>query len=133
MRGFRNQGGSKRVGENRHRAGGKNPRACMVHVMTIMRTEAGINKGKSISARDAPIELADAFRLIFPTVLAIYLQFRGWVRQEAFCNGISVTFDLRQRARQDQLSLINEFTFGHHSIVLRGLDRGVGYDVPFLQ
>ena len=26
MRGFRNQGGSKRVGENRHRAGGKNLR-----------------------------------------------------------------------------------------------------------
>ena len=104
-----------------------------VHVMTLWRTTAGINKGESISARDAPIELADAFRLIFPTVLAIYLQFRGWVRQEAFCNGISVTFDLRQRARQDQLSLINEFTFGHHSIVLRGLDRGVGYDVPFLQ
>ena len=26
MQRFRNQGGSKRVGENRHRAGGKNPR-----------------------------------------------------------------------------------------------------------
>ena len=31
MRGFRNQGGSKRGDENRHRAGGKNPRTDRFH------------------------------------------------------------------------------------------------------
>ena len=39
---------------------------------------------------NAQIGSADALRRIFPTALASYLQFRGWIRQETRCNGMSV-------------------------------------------
>ena len=44
MRRIRNRGRSKRASENRHRAGGKNPRTEPVYVMTFERITAGINK-----------------------------------------------------------------------------------------
>ena len=69
-----------------------------IYVMTSVRSTSGINKTKSTSARDAPFGLADALRRIFPTVLASYLQFRGWIRQETLCDRSSATFDLRQCA-----------------------------------
>ena len=31
-------------------------------------------------------------------MVASYLEFRGWIRQDTRCNGMSVTFDLRQCA-----------------------------------
>ena len=39
---------------------------------------------------DTGIGFADALRRIFPTGLASHLQFRGWVRQEARCERMSV-------------------------------------------
>ena len=39
---IRNQVGSKRGDENRHRAGGKNPRTEPVHIMTLVRSKGGI-------------------------------------------------------------------------------------------
>ena len=42
---------------------------------------------------NAQIGSADALRRIFPTALASYLQFRGWIRQETLCDRSSVTFD----------------------------------------
>ena len=53
---------------------------------------------KAPARRDAPFGLADALRRIFLTVLASYLQFRGWIRQETLCDRSSATFDLRQCA-----------------------------------
>ena len=45
---------------------------------------------------NAQIGSADALRRIFPTALASYLQFRGWIRQDTRCNGMSVAVLLRQ-------------------------------------
>ena len=46
---------------------------------------------------NAEIRFADALRRIFPTALASYLPFRGWIRQEPLCDQSSSTFHLRQR------------------------------------
>ena len=46
----------------------------------------------------AQIGFAKALWRVFLTMVASYLQFRRWICQATFCNGISVTFDLRQRA-----------------------------------
>ena len=47
---------------------------------------------------DAQIGFSDALRRIFPTALARYLPFRGWIRQETWRHRIAVTFDLRRCA-----------------------------------
>ena len=60
--------------------------------MTLMRTAAGINKAEDAEGMDAQIGVADALRRIFPAALARHLQFRGWIRQEAWCNRMSETF-----------------------------------------
>ena len=31
-----------------------------------------------------------------PTMVASYLEFRGWIHQDTRCNGMSVTFELSQ-------------------------------------
>ena len=31
-----------------------------------------------------------------PTMVASYLEFRGWIRHDPRCNGMSVTFELSQ-------------------------------------
>ena len=65
---------------------------------------------------DALIGFADALQRIFPTTVASYLTFHGWIRQETLRNRSSVTFELRQcavdraglrggRRRQDGASL----------------------------
>ena len=64
--------------------------------MTILRTNAGINKEEGTGRIDAQIGFADALREIFLTALARYLPFRAWIRQETLYNPGSVTFDLRQ-------------------------------------
>ena len=66
--------------------------------MTLERITAGINKTEYARKMDAQIGFADALRRIFPTALASYLQFRGWVCRETLCGRSSVTFGLRQCA-----------------------------------
>ena len=39
-----------------------------------------------------PIGFADALRRVFPTTVASYLAFRGWIRQETLCDRMSITF-----------------------------------------
>ena len=60
--------------------------------MTLMRTTVGINKAEDAKRMDTGIGFADALRRIFPAALARHLQFRGWIRQEAWCNRMSETF-----------------------------------------
>ena len=69
-----------------------------VDVMNLWRTNAGIKKAEDAGRKDAPIGFADALRWIFPPVLARYVVFHGWIRQETLCDRSSVTFDLRQCA-----------------------------------
>ena len=67
-----------------------------IHIMTLARTTMSINKAEDAGRagrKDAQIGSADALRRIFPTALASYLQFRGWIRQETLCDRSSVTFD----------------------------------------
>ena len=45
---------------------------------------------------DAQVGFADALHRVFPTALAIYLLFRGGIRQGILCEPSSVTFDMRQ-------------------------------------
>ena len=95
MRRFRNQGGSKRGDENRHRAGGKNPRTEPVYIMTIVRSTASINKTEAAGAAHVQIRSTDALRRVLLTRLTSYLEFRGRICQETLCDRSSVTFDLR--------------------------------------
>ena len=48
---------------------------------------------------DAQIMSAKALQRVFPTTVASYLIFRGWIRQESLSDQSAVTFDLRQRVR----------------------------------
>ena len=50
--------------------------------MILWRTTLGINKVEYAGRMDAPIGFADALRWVFPTTVASYLPFRGWIRQE---------------------------------------------------
>ena len=70
------------------------------YVIALARTTAGINKTEGTGSMDAPIGFADALRWIFPPVLARYVVFHGWIRQETLCDRSSVTFDLRLCIRQ---------------------------------
>ena len=50
---------------------------------------------------DALIGFADAMQRVFPTTMSTksrYLECGGWIRQEAWCDRSSVTFDVRQCA-----------------------------------
>ena len=49
---------------------------------------------------DTEIGFADALQRVFPTTVSSYLPLRGWICQEALCDRSSVTFNLRQSARQ---------------------------------
>ena len=66
--------------------------------MNITRTKTGINKTEHAGREDAQIGFADALRWIFPTALARYVVFHGWIRQETLCDQSSATFDLRHCA-----------------------------------
>ena len=72
--------------------------------MTLGRTNESINKAEDAGRLDLQTGLADGLRRIFPTGLASYLQFRGWIHQETLCNRSSVTFDLRQCEDQGELN-----------------------------
>ena len=61
-----------------------------------MRTNESINKAEGAGRMDAQIRFADVLRRVFPTTVASYLEFRGWIHQENLRNGISATFYLRQ-------------------------------------
>ena len=65
--------------------------------MTLGRIRWGINK-----TEDRHDERANLVRrcvvVVLPTTLAIYLQFRDWIRQETLLDLSSVTFDVRQCA-----------------------------------
>ena len=63
--------------------------------MILGRTNAGINKAEDAGRMDAQIMSAKALQRVFPTTVASYLQFRGWICQETLCDRSSVTFDLR--------------------------------------
>ena len=41
---------------------------------------------------DARIVFSDALQRVFPTTLASYLAFHGWIDQDTWCNRMSVTF-----------------------------------------
>ena len=45
---------------------------------------------------DTQTGFAGASQRVFPTTVASYLQFRGWIYRETLCNRSSVTCDLRQ-------------------------------------
>ena len=47
---------------------------------------------------DTQTGFAGASQRVFPTTVASYLQFRGWIYRKTFCNRSSVTCDLRQCA-----------------------------------
>ena len=66
--------------------------------MTLARTTTGINKAEDAGRMDSQIGFADTLRRIFPTALASYLQFRGWICRETLCGRSSVTIYLRQCA-----------------------------------
>ena len=66
MRRIRNQGGSKRGDENRHRAGVGMPRTNQ-YVMTIVRITTGINKAADAGRMDAQIRSTDALRRVSQT------------------------------------------------------------------
>ena len=68
----------------------------MVYVLTIARTDVGINKAESSGKMDAHIEFADALRRVLLTALASHLAFHSWICRETLCDGSSVTSDLRQ-------------------------------------
>ena len=59
--------------------------------MTPVRSKAGINKTDR-RMPNAQVRFADALRRVFPTALASYLQFRGWIRQETLCDQSSAIF-----------------------------------------
>ena len=79
-----------------------------LHVMALMRTTAGINKAEDAGATHGQIGFADALRWIFPPVLARYVVFHGWIRQETLCDRSSVTFDLRQCALGQVAQVVEE-------------------------
>ena len=51
----------------------------VVHVMTLGRTMAGINKTESAARMDAQIMSVKALQRVFPTTVASYLTFHGSV------------------------------------------------------
>ena len=55
--------------------------------MTLRRTMVGINKAEDAGPTHGQIRSAKAFRWISPTALAS-VAFRGWIRQEALCDGV---------------------------------------------
>ena len=54
--------------------------------MTLGRTTTGINKAEDTGRMDAQIMSTDASQRVFPTTLANYLEFCGWIRQETLCD-----------------------------------------------
>ena len=60
--------------------------------MTIARTMAGINKAEDSGKMDAQIMSAKALQWVFPTTVVSYLEFCGWIRQDTWCNRMSVAF-----------------------------------------
>ena len=56
---------------------------------------------------DTQTGFASASQRVFPTTVASYLQFRGWIYRKTFCNRSSVTCDLRQCDRQIWLTRDN--------------------------
>ena len=58
----------------------------IVYVMTLGRTTTGINKAEDTGRMDAQIMSTDASQRVFPTTLANYLEFCGWIRQETLCD-----------------------------------------------
>ena len=64
--------------------------------MTSVRSKSGINKtdGRHEGTRKSgsPMRCSE----FLPTMVASYLEFRGWIRHDPRCNGTSVTFELSQ-------------------------------------
>ena len=55
--------------------------------MTIVRTNAGINKAEDAGRNDSQIGFADALQRVLPTDAGqTYVPFRGWIRQETLCD-----------------------------------------------
>ena len=67
-------------------------------VLATVRTITGTNNAEDAGRMDTQIRFADALQQVFPTTVASYLRFRGWIHQETLRNRSSVTFDLRQCA-----------------------------------
>ena len=97
MRRIRNRGRVQNgASENRHRAGGKNPRTELVYVMTLMRSTQRVSiRRRTLGTAHGQIRSTDALRRVLLTRLTSYLEFRGRICQETLCDRSSVTFDLR--------------------------------------
>ena len=84
----------------------ENPTCGRIYVMTLERTTAGINKGRTPAGRTGksspPRRCGGSSRRPWPGFLA----FRGWIRQETLCDRSSVTFDLRQCTQMRELDLV---------------------------
>ena len=79
---WHSQLGAERSGRSNAAPGSSNKR---LHVTATVRITVGINKAEDAGGRrrmDAQIGFGDALRRVFPTTVASYLEFRGWVRQE---------------------------------------------------
>ena len=60
--------------------------------MNPVRTTTGIKKAADAGRMDTQIGFAKALWRVFPTTVASYLPFRGWIRRDTLCDQISVTF-----------------------------------------
>ena len=90
-----------------------------IYIMTFMRTNAGINKAEDAGRKDAQIGFADALQRVFPPVLARYVVFHGWIRQEALCDRSSATFLYEARGS-------GRPSIGHQAVVVEGNSDAVG-------
>ena len=66
------------------------------------------------------ISSTDALQRVFPTTVPSYLQFRGWICQEALCDRSSVTFDLSQCAGRTNCRLSGRPSIDHQAVVVEG-------------
>ena len=62
------------------------------YVTAIGRTARGINKAEDAGTAHGKISSSGALQRVFPTTASSYLQFRCWIRQDTWCNRMSVTF-----------------------------------------
>ena len=78
MRRIRNREGLKQADEIRREPGARNPRTKLVHIMTLMRTNAGINKTERAGRKDAQIGFVDALQRAFP-MAAVRVSRMSWL------------------------------------------------------
>ena len=60
--------------------------------MTLARTTAGVNKAEEAGTAHWQIMSVDVLQRVLPTMVARYLGFCGWIRQDIWCDRMSETF-----------------------------------------